>query len=53
MLAGTAFQIKDEHSAMRDPGKAAAFLKAYCRLATEDPWAQENGAVLRPGPCVA
>jgi eukaryotic-like serine/threonine-protein kinase len=25
---------------LRDPGKAAAFLKAYNRLASEDPWAR-------------
>jgi hypothetical protein len=25
---------------LRDPGKAAAFLKAYSRLASEDPWAR-------------
>jgi serine/threonine-protein kinase len=25
---------------LRDPGKAAAFLKAYSRLANEDPWAR-------------
>ncbi|HLG99432.1 MAG TPA: hypothetical protein VKX49_24185 [Bryobacteraceae bacterium] len=27
---------------MRDPGKAAAFLKAYSRLSTEDPWAHRK-----------
>ena len=27
---------------LRDPGKAAAFLKAYSRLATEDPWARKK-----------
>jgi serine/threonine-protein kinase len=27
---------------LRDPGKAAAFLKAYNRLATEDPWARKK-----------
>jgi serine/threonine-protein kinase len=25
---------------LRDPGKAAAFLRAYNRLASEDPWAR-------------
>jgi hypothetical protein len=30
------------HEQLRDPGKAAAFLKAYNRLATEDPWAQKK-----------
>jgi len=29
---------------LRDPGKAAAFLKAYNRLATEDPWATKKMA---------
>jgi serine/threonine-protein kinase len=29
---------------MRDPGKAAAFLKAYNRLAVEDPWARKKMA---------
>jgi serine/threonine-protein kinase len=27
---------------LRDPGKAAAFLKAYNRLAAEDPWVQKK-----------
>jgi serine/threonine-protein kinase len=29
---------------LRDPGKAAAFLKAYSRLAAEDPWAAKKMA---------
>jgi serine/threonine-protein kinase len=27
---------------LRDPGKAAAFLKAYNRLSTDDPWARKK-----------
>jgi serine/threonine-protein kinase len=27
---------------LRDPGKAAAFLKAYSRLANEDPWTKKK-----------